>query len=227
MQIAHSKKDIVFFDVDGPLVRGLMQESLIIFLMRTGVLSPFDFAKIMYGLARYKLGLLKDPRRLFELGIAYTNGRSIEDVHAICDRFLDQHLSTHLLHGGVKIIREHRSSGREVVLLSAIIEPLVRALGHRLEVAEVAGTPVEVIDGTCTGKLSGAITHGSGKVAAAERILTARSADWTDAWAYADHQSDLSLLEKVAHPFVVNAKPPMQRIARMRHWPVMSYTKIA
>ncbi len=224
--LSPDKRDIVFFDIDGPLVRGLTQESFIWYLVRKGLLPWTDFARLVFGIALYKMHFLKDPRDLFEIGIRYAKGRTENDVQTICNDFLDEHLPRHLLSGGVGIIREQQEAGREVVLLSSIIEPLAKAIGDRVGVARATGTRMELSGDRYTGRIDGRILHGEEKAAAVQQYLTNAGLDRSRSWAYTDHESDEPLLEAVAHPFVVNATSSLQKIAQARQWSSLSYTAI-
>jgi phosphoserine phosphatase len=41
-------------------------------------------------------------------------------------------------------------------------------------------------------------------------------------WAYADHGSDLGLLQSVGHPVAVNPKPELLEVAQRSGWPILT-----
>lgn len=223
--MSKNENEIIFFDIDGPLVKGLAQEALIFYLVRNGIMSFQDFLKLIGGITLYKLKLLRNPKKLFELGIRYARGKSEEEVALIMETFLDQFLKTHLLAEGKRIIEDHQKAGRRVVLLSSIVEPLVRGIGKYLNVHDIAGTQLDIENGHYTGRILNHINYGGGKVVRAKQFLEYYNTSWAQSWGYADHESDMELLMHVAHPFAVNASPTVQHLVTERGGAVLTYSE--
>ncbi len=224
----HKKSEgIVFFDIDGPIMRGLMQESLVIYLARRKLIAKSDVARILFGLFLYKLKIVEDPVRLFELGIEYARDKSTQEVDMILEDFLDFYTPSHFLLESETIIREHTQAGRSVYLLSSVIEPLAVLVGKRLRVPDVIATRLETVHGMYTGRILGPIMHGTEKLSAASLIVNDRHADWQNVWAYADDVSDIPLLSHCGHPIAANPSNALEKIAHVRDWKCIEYANTA
>lgn len=216
-----NRNEAVFFDIDGTLVHGLVQEAFIWHLVKRRLMPVPDFIRLIVGLLAYKLGVLRDPTRLFEKGIAYADGRTHAELDAIIGEWIAPEMKKRVSPEAQAIILDHKQNGRRIVLLSSIIQPLVEAIGKQIGADACIGTPMESSGGRYTGHLDGSITHGKEKVTKAELFLQSQSLAWADAWAYADHASDRFLLERVGHPYAVNPSKSMRRIASDKHWPIL------
>ena len=83
------------------------------------------------------------------------------------------------------------------------------------------GTRLEVRDGRYTGEVVGRAVYADEKVRAARRLLDEAGLDPAACAAYADHETDVALLESVGHPVAVNPRPGLLRVAGERGWPVI------
>ena len=108
-----------------------------------------------------------------------------------------------------------------MVVISAALEPVVKAVCRRLGVTDFVGTVCEVEDGRYYGRLLGPSPHGDEKEGVAAAYMERWGVDAAECWAYADHGSDLALLRSVGHPVAVNPKPELLAVAREAGWPVL------
>ncbi|MGW1469553.1 HAD family hydrolase [Streptomyces sp. NPDC002308] len=121
----------------------------------------------------------------------------------------------------VEALAAHRAAGREVVLVSGSMHPILTPLAEELGVGAVLCTELEVgADGLLTGEVLRPMI-GAAKAEAAVRVMRERAADPGDCFAYGDHESDLALLRAVGGPVVVGASGPLNSEAERCGWTVL------
>ena len=118
-------------------------------------------------------------------------------------------------------LAKHMADGDRVVVVSAALEPVVRALCARLRVTDYVGTSCEIEDGRYTGRLNAPAPYGEEKARIVAGLMERWSADPCACWAYADHDTDLAFLRSVGHPVAVNPKPALLDTAKRSGWPVL------
>lgn len=212
---------IAFFDLDGTLVLGQTQRLLVSFLRARGSVSRRFMAGVALWFVAYRLGLVKATDRARARGAELVAGRRVDEVEALMDVFAEEELGPRLHAGAVEALRDHQARGDGVVIVSAALTPVVDALGRLLGVSDRVGTPLETERGVYTGGLAGKAVYGPEKVRVAREYLAARGADPLRCSAYADHETDVGLLELVGHPVAVSPRPALADTARARGWRIL------
>src|SRR5262249_57473651 len=113
-------------------------------------------------------------------------------------------------------------AGRDVILVSASGEEMVRPIGLLLGVTDIVATRMVVADGRYSGDMD-FDAGGPNKVTAIKDLAVERGYDLTDSYAYSDSISDAGLLETVGHPTAVNPDRALRRVAAERGWPVLEF----
>jgi HAD superfamily hydrolase (TIGR01490 family) len=120
----------------------------------------------------------------------------------------------------VDAVDAHRAAGREVVLVSGSMRPLLRPLAKDVGASAILCSELVVgADGLLTGEVRQPMIGGA-KAEAATRLMRARGADPRECFAYGDHESDLPLLRAVGKPVVVGDSPRLNEAAQRFGWPV-------
>jgi HAD superfamily hydrolase (TIGR01490 family) len=210
-----------FFDLDGTLVVGQTTLLLVKFLRRVGVVSRRFYAGTALWFLGYKLGLVTVNEKSRHQGARVFAGRTTTEVEALMQRFVDEVLAPRFHPAATAALAEHQAEGDHVVVISAALEPVVKAVCERLGVGDYSGTKCEVKDGVYCGRLLGASPHGDEKEGVAAAYMKRWGLEAAACWAYADHGSDLALLRSVGHPVAVNPKPELLEAAREAGWPVL------
>ena len=120
------------------------------------------------------------------------------------------------------LISEHQAAGRDVVLVSASGEEMVRPIGALLGITDVIATRMRIEDGRYSGEIE-FYAAGPNKVVGMSELATVRGYDLADCYAYSDSASDLPLLEAVGHPSAVNPDRPLRRAALENSWPILEF----
>jgi HAD superfamily hydrolase (TIGR01490 family) len=215
-------RTVAIFDLDGTLVVGQTQVLLVRFLRRQRVVSrAFVLGTALWFLA-YKAGLVKVTEASRAKGAEVLAGLTEEEGARLMERFTEEVLVPRLHPSSSAALAEHQAEGDHVVVVSAALEPLVKALCVRLGVTEYEGARCELADGRYTGRLLGLVPYADEKARVAARLIAAWDADPGECWAYADHDTDLELLRSVGHPVAVNPRPGLQAVAEREGWPILS-----
>jgi HAD superfamily hydrolase (TIGR01490 family) len=212
---------VAFFDLDGTLVVGQTTLLLVRFLRKVGVVSRGFVLGTGLWFLGYKAGLVRVSERSREKGAGVFKGRGEAEVEALMARFSDEILVPRFHPAATAALAEHLDEGDHVVVISAALDPVVKALCRHLGVDDFVGTPCEVVEGNYSGRLTGPSPHADEKVKVAAAFMARWGVDASDCWAYADHGTDLALLRSVGHPVAVNPQPALLEAARRAGWPIL------
>lgn len=209
------------FDVDRTLVRGTSMESLFLrWLVRRGRIGPLRAARIGFGIARH---LPLYTRRGYLQYHGYLEGWSVEAVREWAAACFTESIAPRVSSAGASRLTEHRASGHLTVLLSGSISPLVRELNARLGADLIISSEPEAVAGVYTGRLFGDHFAGPNKARAVRDLAEARGLDLSASFCYADHHSDLAMLDLFGHPVPVNANEGLRLAAAERGWQVVAF----
>ncbi len=145
----------------------------------------------------------------------FLRGLSLEELRYMARWVVDRELWPARRADLVAELQAQHREGKRVVLASGTLQPLLEEFAARMG-AEAIGTPLEVVDGTATGRV---VVNNSGPVKA-ER-LRERYGDEPVETAYGDSESDLPLLELARAPVAVYPDPPLRKIAEARGWRIV------
>ena len=121
------------------------------------------------------------------------------------------------------LIAEHQAAGRDVVLVSASGDEMVRPIGDLLGVTDVIATRMGIVDGRYSGEVE-FYAAGPSKVAGVRELAEERGYDLAQCYAYSDSSSDLPLLEAVGHPERGQPGPHPAPGTPIEHsWPVLEF----
>jgi len=216
-----SNKRVAFFDLDGTLVRGHTQLLLVQFMRKEGAVGRlFVLAAGLWFLA-YKLKLVKLTRQARERGAMVFKGFTPAGLEPVMTRFAEEVLAPRLRPGALEALDNHKAQGERVVILSAALEPVVKALCRQVGADDYRGAECEIKDSRYTGRICGTIPHAGEKT----RIAASLASQWEvvadDCWAYADHETDRALLRWAGHPVAVDPRPGLLATAVKAGWPIL------
>ena len=212
---------VAFFDLDGTLVSGQTTLLLIRFLRRAGVVSRTFLVGTGLWFLAYKAGLVKVTEGSRSKSASVLKGLGTTEVETLMKRFSEEQLVPRLHRGASAALSQHLAAGHRVVVLSAALDPVVRALCERLQVPEYVGASCEVLGDAYTGRLHGVVPYGEEKARVAAEFMHRWGADPSGCWAYADHETDIALLRSVGHPVAVSPRPALLEVAKTAGWPIL------
>ena len=217
-------KAAAFFDLDKTVIA---TSSVLAFgrpFYRDGLMSRRDVVKAAYAQLTFKMGKTDDAQiaRIRDQVATLCRGWSVEQVQQIVNETLAELINPYIYAEAAALIAEHQHAGRDVVLVSASGEEIVRPIGAQLGIHDVIATRMGVKDGHYSGEVE-FYAAGPSKAAAVREMAADRAYDLTASYAYSDSSSDLPLLESVGNPTAVNASRSLRKIATDRGWPILEF----
>lgn len=213
-----------FFDLDKTVIA---KSSALAFgrpFYRDGLISRRDVVKSAYAQLMFRLGGADEHTmaRTRDYLAALCKGWKVEQVRQIVAETLEELINPYVYAEAAILIGEHQAAGRDVVLVSASGDEMVRPIGALLGVTDVIATRMGIVDGRYSGEVE-FYAAGPSKVAGVRELAAGRGYDLAECYAYSDSNSDLPLLEAVGHPSVVNPDRALRRVALERSWPVLEF----
>ena len=117
-------------------------------------------------------------------------------------------------------IKWHLKNNHLVFIVSASPDIYVQYISEYLQCDGYICTELSYINNKFTGMFNGDDCTGVEKVNAIERLYSTIPFDKNKTYAYSDNESDLPLLEFVAHPNVVTPTKKLEKIANKRKWKI-------
>lgn len=220
--------EAAFFDLDKTVIA---KASVVAFsrqfyregLVTRRVLAQGLWAQVMF----LRFGAkAKTLERLRHKMLRLTAGWEQEKVRSIVAETLAQVVGPITYRDALDLIDEHKRAGRRVYIVSAAPAEIVEPLADYLGAEEAIASQAAVNSGRYTGHLL-SYTYGPQKAEVIRQIAERDGLDLPNSWAYSDSATDLPMLEAVGNPVAVNPDRALRRIARMKNWPVMTFTELA
>ena len=213
-----------FFDLDKTVIA---KSSALAFgrpFYRDGLITRRDVVKAAYAQLLFRIGGADDNQiaRIRDYLAALCKGWRVEQVNQIVAETLTELIHPYVYAEAAALIAEHQAADRDVVLVSASGDEMVRPIGALLGVSDVIATRMVVEDGRYTGDVD-FYAAGPHKVTAVRELSDQRGYDLSECYAYSDSISDVPLLELVGNPFAVNPDRALRRAAAERGWPVLAF----
>ncbi len=213
-----------FFDLDRTVIAKSTALAFGRPLYRDGLIKRRDMVKAAYAQLAFRLvGADEDAMaRTRDYLAALCEGWSVEQVRQIVNEALEELIKPYVYAEASQLIEEHQHAGRDVVLVSASGEEIVRPIGEQLGVTEVIATRMGVRDGRYDGTVE-FYAAGPAKAKAIRELAEEKGYDLAASFAYSDSISDLPMLEAVGHPTAVNPDRALRKVALERGWPIREF----
>lgn len=218
-------RSAAFFDLDKTVIA---KSSALAFgrpFYRDGLIGRRDVIKSAYAQLMFRLGGGGDEAamaRTRDYLAALTRGWRVEQVQQIVAETLNELINPYVYAEAAALISEHQAAGRDVVLVSASGEEMVKPIGELLGIVDVIATRMSIVDGCYSGEIE-FYAAGLNKVTGVEALAAERGYDLADCYAYSDSASDLPLLAAVGHPSAVNPDRALRRTALENAWPILEF----
>jgi HAD superfamily hydrolase (TIGR01490 family) len=218
-------RSAAFFDLDKTVIA---KSSALAFrrpFYRDGLISRRDVIQGAYAQLMFRIGGGSDEQsmaRTRDYVAQLCKGWRVEQVQQIVRETLEELIQPYVYAEAAALIEEHRATGRDVVLVSASGDEMVRPIGELLGITEIIATRMVVVDGRYTGAVD-FYAAGVNKVAAVRALAAERQYDLAASYAYSDSVTDAQLLATVGHPTAVNPDRALRRIALEKGWPTVEF----
>lgn len=158
--------------------------------------------------------------RVVETAYELLEGLPVEVVHERAEEVFHERVAPRFYPFMLDEVKEHRSEGRDIVIVTTGMRELVQHATDYLGEAEVIGVEPRVEDGLFTGEVDGPL-QGTHKREAVEGYAAEHGIDLAASYAYSDHASDLPFLESVGHPVAVDPDSTLRQVAEDRGWRIL------
>ena len=223
---AQGRGRLVVFDFDGTSIEGNSPVILVRYLALKGMLGPTYVLRILAWAVAYAWHLPQNEAWVRGLVFSAFEGKPKEEVDAFLRDFYDKEIERIFRPKAEKVMREHIASGDTVVIVSATFEPIVlRAMEkHSFEYAVAVRMMVDE-NGCYTRTVDGTPIEGEEKVRRVRKFGDEMFGpeNWDLVRAYADHYSDIPLLEMAQEPIAVSPSPALSREAKKRGWKIENW----
>ena len=217
---------IAVFDFDGTSIDGNSPVLLVAYLLKRKMLRKRDASAIAAWGAAYKLRLPQNESWVRGMVFSAFEGMPASEVDAFLARFYDEEVAPLFRPAADEAMRAHRQAGRDVVVVSATFEPIIkRAMEHHPFDFQLSTRMRRAADGTYTREVEGLPVEGPEKLAALTRFANERygAGNWQIHSAYGDHHSDRAILSASEHAYAVCPDRPLSRTARDQGWNVLEW----
>lgn len=221
-----SKKIIAAFDFDGTCINGSSPKRLVSALSKRGRIGLYKLFRIgLWGLA-YKLNLPKDAEGVRRRVFSAFAGMKAEKVNAFMCDFYHEKVAPLYRQDADAAMVAHLEAGHVVVLVSASFEPIIAAAmtEHPIQFALASRMHIDS-DGCYTSQVEGRPTEGPDKITVlrdfADRYFG--EGNWELGFSYADHYSDMDMLEAAKHRCPVTPDAKLRRAAAAKGWEVLEW----
>jgi HAD superfamily hydrolase (TIGR01490 family) len=211
-----------FFDFDGTLIDGYSLSTFARHHLRSGQVAPADVGQLLLtGL--HGVTTEADFERFTVLGMRAWAGRSEDELAELGERLFVQAISGSLFPQGWRLVEAHRRAGHTLVLASSAtrfqVEPAAKAMG----VKHILVSPVEIVNGICTGRPGGPLLWKTGKAAAVYTFAGEHGIDLPESYAYSNGDEDVPFLRTVGRARALNPGRALAEAARHYGWPVARF----
>ncbi|MGY1795130.1 wax ester/triacylglycerol synthase family O-acyltransferase [Geodermatophilus sp. SYSU D00525] len=213
-----------FFDFDGTVIDGYSLAAFARHHLRSLHVTPTDLGQLLLTGLR-GVTTEEDFERFTVAGMRAWAGRSEDELAELGERLFVQGIAGSLYPEAWRLVTAHLQAGHTVVLASSAtrfqVEPAARALG----VQHVLVSPVEIVDGVCTGRPGGPLLWRAGKAAAVRAFAEEHGIDLLQSYAYSNGDEDVPFLRTVGRARALNPGKGLTAAARHYSWPVARFKR--
>jgi HAD superfamily hydrolase (TIGR01490 family) len=214
-------KEAVFFDLDKTITRAKTEQVFGLYLLNKKEISFFALIQGLWYYLLYDLGLLKDYEQNKKHAIEkIAKNKNSKNILNLYNEFYKTNLKNTIYNEMRQIIDEHKKQNREIFVISAAPNFIVKSFCDDLGIKNYYSTNWEIKNDFFTGKVIGNIQYGKTKGDTVKNIADKENIDLSKSYAYGDHISDIYMLEEVGNPTVVNPSKNLKKMAENRGWKI-------
>jgi HAD superfamily hydrolase (TIGR01490 family) len=210
-----------YFDVDGTLVAGNLIDPTLFYLLNQA--NPVrTFQRLSRAIAKapaMAMAELLDRRTFNELLYSTYEGMTEDRLFLLADEVFESRIRPTLYPAALDLVQKSRDAGHEIVLVSGILDFILRKLGDHLGGCALICNRLEMKNRIATGKLLKPVVAGPEKARLLRQHARANGHELDDCYAFSDSYSDVPMLSVVGHPAAVNPDRRLSLLARAYSWP--------
>lgn len=215
---------VAFFDLDRTLIAANSATAWFKRELRLGFISRGQALRAAGWIALYQSGFGRIESAL-ELAIKGLEGQEEAEIRARSEALWREEVLATARPGAFEALERHRAQGDRLVLLTSSSIYLSTLAQRDFGLDEILCNRFEVVDGRFTGRPSGPLCYGPGKLPYAERYATSLGLSLAQCAFYTDSYTDLPVLEAVGQPVVVHPDRRLAATARRRGWKLEQWSE--
>jgi HAD superfamily hydrolase (TIGR01490 family) len=208
-------KIAAIFDVDRTLIRFSTERLFFVLLLRRRVISPARALIFFKELALHQ----QDRHR----NKSYLRGLAAPQIESLARDCYQKLIQPRLSLVGRSCVQDHQKHHHQIVILTGSLECLMLPLHQDLKADWLIATRLQTSAERYTGTITGLHPRGENKLRLLQELSQVAGFDLSQSFAYADHASDLPLLQHVGRPVAVNPSPRLKSFARAHSWPICRF----
>jgi len=209
----NSLKKIAIIDVDGTLINGQIQQKLLNFFRKKGLIGIVYFVRINIWFVLYKLGFSKNIETIMNYGIAYLKDKPIINIDKIVTEFIKEVVIPDIFPKSFELISKLKNDNYSIIILSSAIDIVIKHIATLFSADDYICTKTEIHGDVYAGNIYGKIIYEQVKVTELAKYFKYHGYTLDNSVAYADHESDIPLLKYVGKSFIVNPNKHMIKMA--------------
>ncbi|MDP6977992.1 MAG: HAD-IB family hydrolase [Myxococcota bacterium] len=221
-QAPQGAKVAAFFDVDRTLLAGFSAAGFMKDRFSNEGFSLRDMLGAAAGTWKFGSGQTSFPSFLEDTSTNLV-GLSEDELLAQGERVFADHLVTDIYPESRALVEAHQRQGHTVAIVSSATHFQIDALARELGIEHVLCTELEFEDGKFTGKVQRPACWQEGKARAASEFAREHDVDLEESYFYTDSHDDISLLDAVGKPRLVNPDRELASVGSRRGWPVYQF----
>jgi HAD superfamily hydrolase (TIGR01490 family) len=216
-----------YFDVDGTLVSTNLIHPTLFYLLNqaTPVKSLIRLGRALLKAPAMAVAELMDRRLFNELLFSSYAGMTEDRLLLLADEVSDKVILPSLYPAARDLVNNARKTNHEVVLVSGMLDFVIRPLADCLGGATLITNRLEMKDRTATGKLLLPVVAGPEKARLIREHARKQGHDLDECFAFSDSYSDVPMLSVVGHPAAVNPDRRLALLARAYSWPTFKLSE--
>lgn len=212
------------FDLDDTILTDSTGRLLWRYLRKKRLLGRYfrwrGISALTINITRYRLRLVDATRAM--QGVAHlAAGIPVDEFWELIDEWFHEVVIHTISPKAEEQLDWHRRQGHILAICSGGSQFSVLPVARHLDIEHTIYTDWYSEGGQLTGEVRTPIAYGAGKVHWMEKWSAEQGVDLTKSYFYSDHISDCPLLERVAHPTVVNPNKKFAQHAKEQGWPVL------
>ena len=213
---------LALFDLDNTLLAGDSDHGWGEFMVAQGLVDRVDYgAKNDAFYQDYLTGSL-DMIAYAEFALMPLTHYSALELNTIHQQFMHTTVIPMIAPKTQALLQGHRDAGDILVIVTATNDFITGPIADYLAIPHLIATPAEIINGTYTGKLSGAPCFKAGKIDKLKTWMALEGYTIERACFYSDSHNDLPLLAWVDEPIAVDPDAILKAHAEANNWPIIS-----
>src|SRR5215469_3704513 len=211
-----------FFDFDGTLIDGYSLSAFARHHLRALQVTPADLGRMLLTGIR-GVTSEEDFEQFTVLSMHTWAGRSEDELAELGERLFVQGISGSLYPEAWRLVQVHQRAGHTIVLASSATRFQVERTARAMGVSHILVSPVEILNGICTGRPGGPLLWRAGKAAAVRAFAGEHGIDLPQSYAYSNGDEDVPFLQTAGRARAINPGRHLVQAARHYGWPVARF----